>query len=352
METGKREKIIGIWLMLGVFMLMVQIFLGGVTRLTGSGLSITEWDAIMGFLPPLNPQEWHTAFEKYKQIDQFRLVNSTFTLHDFKNIFFWEYIHRLWARLMALCAFVPMIYFIIKQILKKQDIVKLLLIIALGGLAGVMGWIMVASGLEKNKVVVNPVKLMMHLLIACLIVGLTFRFALGYLYPDQQIKTKQTNLILLLLIAVFVQIGFGALVAGAGAAYNCTTFPLMHGAFIPDNLGIRQPYENFIHENNITLQFIHRMTAYSIAIFGTMVFFVCSKMQAVPQFHTSRKVMLFAIFIQIGLGVATLFFTQSKIPVFWAELHQLGAFAVMFSVIGMHYFEGKREMEVRVINNI
>ncbi len=339
METNKRERIIGIWLMIGVFMLMVQIFLGGVTRLTGSGLSITEWDAIMGFIPPLNQAEWVAAFEKYKQFDQFRLVNSTFTLADFKSIFLWEFIHRLWARFMALCAFLPMIYFIVKGILKKKDILKLLLIIALGGLAGFLGWIMVASGLEKNKVLVNPVKLMLHLLVAAFIVSLTFRFALGYLYPRNKTPLNSTrNNITGFLILIFIQISLGALVAGSKAAFSCTTFPLMHGAFIPNNLGFPTPYENFIHENNFTLQFIHRMTAYFIATVSIVLFFKFSKLPFTNTFHRSRILLLIAVFIQIGLGAATLLFTKSNIPVFWAELHQLGAFAVLFSTISLHYF--------------
>lgn len=339
METYKRERIIGIWLMIGVFMLMVQIFLGGVTRLTGSGLSITEWDAIMGFVPPLNQAEWMVAFEKYKQFDQFRLVNSTFTLADFKSIFLWEFVHRLWARFMALCAFLPMIYFIIKGILKKKDILKLLLIIALGGLAGFLGWIMVASGLEKNKVLVNPVKLMLHLLVAAFIVSLTFRFALGYLYPRNQTSLNSSRSIISgFLILIFIQISLGALVAGSKAAFSCTTFPLMHGAFIPSNLGFPTPYENFIHENNFTLQFIHRMTAYFIAIVSIVFFFKFSKLPFTNTFHRSRKILLIAVFIQIGLGAVTLLFTKSNIPVFWAELHQLGAFAVLFSTISLHYF--------------
>lgn len=339
METNKRERIIGIWLMIGVFMLMVQIFLGGVTRLTGSGLSITEWDAIMGFIPPLNQAEWVAAFEKYKQFDQFRLVNSTFTLADFKSIFLWEFVHRLWARFMALCAFLPMIYFIVKGILKKKDILKLLLIIALGGLAGFLGWIMVASGLEKNKVLVNPVKLMLHLLVAAFIVSLTFRFALGYLYPRNKTPLNSTrNNITGFLILIFIQISLGALVAGSKAAFSCTTFPLMHGAFIPNNLGFPTPYENFIHENNFTLQFIHRMTAYFIATVSIVLFFKFSKLPFTNTFHRSRILLLIAVFIQIGLGAATLLFTKSNIPVFWAELHQLGAFAVLFSTISLHYF--------------
>ncbi|QQR98806.1 MAG: COX15/CtaA family protein [Sphingobacteriales bacterium] len=338
-----REKIIGYWLMIGVFMLMVQIFLGGVTRLTGSGLSITEWNAIMGFIPPMNDTEWNTAFEQYKQIDQFKLVNSTFTLSEFKQIFFWEFTHRFWARFMALCAFIPMIYFIIRKILLPKDIGKLVLVILLGGLEGLMGWIMVASGLEKNKVLVNPVKLMGHLLIASLIVGLTYRFALGYIYPSiKQFSNKTKSILSLFIIIIFIQIGFGALVAGSKAAYNCTTFPLMNGSFIPENIGFHQPYVDFIHENNVTLQFIHRIFAYLIFSISIILFFKFSKLDYVKQFHTTRWVLLFAVFLQLFLGIMTLFFTKERIPIFWAEAHQLGAFFILLSSISMYFFATKR----------
>lgn len=349
METDKRERIIGIWLMIGVFMLIVQIFLGGVTRLTGSGLSITEWKAIMGFLPPMNHEEWMVAFEKYKQFDQYRLVNTTFTLSDFKGIFFWEFIHRQWARFMALCAFIPMIYFIIKGILKKNDILRLLLIIALGALEGLMGWIMVASGLEKNKVLVNPVKLMGHLLIASLIVGLTYRFALAYLFPQKHQSDKHyKNILIAFFCLVFIQIGFGALVAGSRAAFNCTTFPLMNGAFIPDNLGIHKPYEDFIHENNVTLQFIHRMIAYLITALSLFIFLTASKYNFIKSFHTARKFLLATVLIQIGLGITTVLQTKGQIPVLWAELHQLGAFAIFLSVISMHFFSQYKTKEIGI----
>jgi cytochrome c oxidase assembly protein subunit 15 len=339
---NNREKIIGYWLLLGVFMLMIQIFLGGVTRLTGSGLSITEWNAIMGFIPPLNEQEWNIAFEQYKKIDQFRLVNTTFELSDFKKIFFWEFTHRFWARFMALCAFIPMIYFIIKKILLPKDIGKLILIILLGALEGLMGWIMVASGLEKNKVLVNPIKLMGHLLIASLIVGLTYRFALGYIFP--YIKHNKNNIkkyITIFIILILIQIGFGALVAGSKAAYNCTTFPLMNGVYIPENIGIHQPYSDFIHENNLTLQFIHRNIAYLIFVVSLFLYFKFSKLNFITSFHTTRKVLLFAIIFQVSLGILTLLFTKENIPIFWAEAHQLGAFFVFLSSITLHFFATK-----------
>lgn len=340
---NNREKIIGYWLMLGVFMLMVQIFLGGVTRLTGSGLSITEWNAIMGFIPPLNDAEWNVAFDQYKQTDQYRLVNSTFTLSDFKKIFFWEFFHRFWARFMALCAFLPMLYFVFKKILLPKDIAKLISVILLGALEGLMGWIMVASGLEKNKVLVNPIKLMGHLLIASFIVGLTYRFALGYLYPNnKQNSNKTKTTIIVFIVCLFIQIGLGALVAGSKAAFSCTTFPLMNGSFIPENIGFLQPYSDFIHENNITIQFIHRCFAYFILLFNIYLFFKFSTIEFSKAFHNARLILIIAVFFQLFLGVMTLWFTKERIPIFWAELHQLGAFFVLLSSISLHFFAVKK----------
>ena len=175
MDEAKRKKTLGIWFIIGVGMLLGQIILGGITRLTGSGLSITEWKAILGFLPPLNEQDWNLAFIKYQQFDQFKLVNTSMTITEFKWIFFWEWFHRLWARLIALAAIIPLIYFIIKKIVFKEDIIKILIAILLGAVAGTVGWIMVQSGLKENTVLVNPVNLMSHILVATLIVAYVFR---------------------------------------------------------------------------------------------------------------------------------------------------------------------------------
>jgi cytochrome c oxidase assembly protein subunit 15 len=335
----RSNKIIGYWLMLGVGMLIVQIFLGGVTRLTGSGLSITEWKAVMGALPPMNEYDWQAAFEQYKQFDQYKLVNSTMTLPEFKYIFFWEYIHRLWARFMALCAFLPMLYFAYKKILQRQDILRIVLLIALGGLAGFVGWIMVASGLEENKVLVNPVKLMLHLLIASLIVSMTFRFALEYIYPKQPaFRSDSRKWLTAFLVLVVFQIGFGALMAGSKAAINATDWPLMNGSFFPPHVGFLQPWADHIHENNLMLQFLHRNMAYAITLF---TFFLFAKLYASgtsPEFQFTRKLLLASVLFQVCIGIMTLFFTKGKVPVFWGELHQLGAFAVLLSAIALHYF--------------
>ena len=212
MNELKRKKILGIWFIIGVGMLLGQIILGGITRLTGSGLSITEWKAILGALPPLNEQDWNTAFIKYQQFGQYKLVNTAMSLQQFKHIYFWEWFHRLWARLIAVAALFPLLYFIYKKIVFKEDIIKILIAVALGGVAGAVGWIMVQSGLKQDTVLVNPVNLMTHILVATIIVIYVLRIGLEYLYP--KIHTgydKKNRSLFTFLIIVTILSGIGEL---------------------------------------------------------------------------------------------------------------------------------------------
>ena len=148
----RSSKPVAVWLLIGVGMIMIQVLLGGITRLTGSGLSITEWKPIMGTLPPMNEQDWNTAFEKYKQIAQYKFINQHFTLGDFKQIYFWEWFHRLWARLIAVAFAIPFIVFIIQKRFKKEMIKPMLILFLMGALQGLVGWIMVQSGLENARI--------------------------------------------------------------------------------------------------------------------------------------------------------------------------------------------------------
>src|SRR5258706_1348780 len=175
---------VAIWLMIGVGMLIVQILLGGITRLSGSGLSITEWNVITGALPPLNEQQWVTEFDKYKQTPQFHLLNFDFTLSDFKFIFFWEWLHRFWARLIGLVFAVPFIIFIIRGRFKQNMIRPMVILFLLGALQGAVGWIMVASGLTGDAVYVRPTRLALHFVFALGLVVYTFWFALQLSVPD------------------------------------------------------------------------------------------------------------------------------------------------------------------------
>src|SRR6476646_8121320 len=185
MNVERSNRIIANWLCIGVGMLIVQVLLGGITRLTGSGLSITEWDPIMGAIPPLNEQQWQQAFRGYQQIAQYKYLNNNFTLGDFKFIFFWEWFHRLWARLMGLVFLVPFIYFLVKGYFKKWMIPPLIMVFVLGGLQGVIGWIMVKSGLNDENLYVSHFRLAIHFIAAMLLIAYTLIFGLSLIMPPK-----------------------------------------------------------------------------------------------------------------------------------------------------------------------
>lgn len=339
MDEAKRKKILGLWFIIGVGMLLGQIIIGGITRLTGSGLSITEWKAILGVLPPLNEQDWTLAFIKYQQFGQYKLVNTSMTLSEFKWIFFWEWFHRLWARITALAAIIPLIFFIYKKIVFKEDILKILIAIALGGVAGTLGWIMVKSGLKENTVLVNPVNLMSHILVATIIVGYVLRIGLEYLYPKEHAPFDRKNRVwfLILIILVFIQIGLGALVAGSKAALVCTTFPLMNGHYFPTEINFSIA-ENYAFSVKLLIQFVHRNLAYFVFFFVIVLFFKTKNVSAKFQFHRTRWLLLGMVILQVLLGVLTIMYSQGKVPVALGVLHQLGAFLLLIFSIEGHYF--------------
>ena len=334
MDEAKRKKILGIWFIIGVGMLLGQIILGGITRLTGSGLSITEWKAILGFLPPMNEQDWNTAFTKYQQFGQYKLLNTTMTLSEFKQIYFWEWFHRLWARLIAVAAVLPLMYFIYKKIVFKEDIIKILIAIALGAVAGTVGWIMVQSGLNQNSILVNPVNLMSHILVATIIVTYVLRVGLEYLYPKQHSSFDKQKRILftVLILLVFMQIAVGSLVAGSKAALVCTSWPLMNGFYFPKYFGIEET------DTKLLLQFIHRNIGYLIFFYVIFIFFFTKKTSAQFQFHRTRWFLLIMIMLQVVLGILTLLFSHGKVPVILGVCHQLGAFLMLIFSIEGHYF--------------
>src|SRR5687767_844565 len=170
----RSSRPVAIWLLIGVSMLIVQILLGGITRLTGSGLSITEWDVITGALPPMNEQQWLTEFNKYKATPQYRLLNSDFTLSNFKFIFFWEWFHRLWGRLIGVVFFIPFVIFLVQRRFRADMIRPLMILFLLGALQGAVGWIMVASGLTGDAVYVRPTRLALHFVFALVLLFYTF----------------------------------------------------------------------------------------------------------------------------------------------------------------------------------
>jgi cytochrome c oxidase assembly protein subunit 15 len=287
----------------------------------------------------MNISEWNEAFEKYKQFDQYKLVNTSMTLSDFKWIFFWEWFHRLWARLIGFAAVIPLLYFMYKKIVVREDIIKIIIAIVLGAVAGTVGWIMVKSGLKENTVLVNPVNLMSHILVATLIVMYVFRTALEYLYPKEKTgyDASTRKYFTFLILLVVIQIGIGALVAGSKAALVCTTFPLMNGHYYPQEIDFSIA-DNYAFSAKLLFQFIHRNIAYFIFFYVVVVFFKTRNTAARIHFHRARWFLLTMVLIQLTLGILTLIYSKGEIPVTLGVLHQLGAFLLLIFAIEGHYF--------------
>jgi cytochrome c oxidase assembly protein subunit 15 len=225
MPLQRSSKPIATWLLIGVGIIIIQILLGGITRLTGSGLSITEWNVVTGTLPPLNEHQWLAEFEKYKQTPQFQYLNYDFTISDFKFIFFWEWFHRFWARLMGVVFAVPFIIFLIQKRFKAEMIKPLIILFLLGALQGAIGWIMVASGLDGDAIYVKPTRLALHFVFALGLLCYTLWFAMQLLVPSGKkiINWSLKKFILIIIAILVIQLIFGGLMAGYKAATAAPT---------------------------------------------------------------------------------------------------------------------------------
>lgn len=340
-QTSSSTKAVSNWLLFGVFMLIVQILLGGITRLTGSGLSITEWDVVTGALPPLNQTQWLQEFDKYKITPQYKLLNTDFTLSNFKFIFFWEWFHRLWARLMGMVFAVGFVYFLLRKSFSKEMIKPLMVLFLIGALQGAVGWIMVASGLTGDAVYVKPTRLAMHFILAMGLLSYTFWFALQLKVKKEQITIHKPvfNFTLIILVLIVVQLLFGALMAGHKAATAATTWPTINDEWIPKALFKDKPFLiNFV-ENKITIHFVHRGLAYllSVLIIGWFVF--SAKVKGSVLFHATRIIPLGLVFIQLFLGIFSVLSAVRIVPNKWghfewiAQAHQLTGMCLLLSFV-------------------
>ena len=243
-----------------------MVVIGGITRLTGSGLSITEWKIVTGTLPPLSEEAWQKEFDGYKQIPQYKLINSDFTLSDFKQIYFWEYLHRLIGRIIGMVFLIPFLWLIIKNKLPEGFIKKGLILLGLGGFQGVLGWFMVKSGLSEN-VHVSHYRLAAHLISAFTVFGFTFWYALEITPPPAPSPKERgkhhllRKISIILLSIVILQIIYGAFVAGLKAGYGYPTWPKMGDEWISGDITALTPiWTNFL-EGHAGVQFIHRYLA-------------------------------------------------------------------------------------------
>ncbi len=304
-----------------------MIVVGGITRLTHSGLSIVEWQPLIGAIPPLSDADWNALFEKYKQTPEYRHVNAGMALEGFKGIFWWEYLHRLLGRLIGVAFLVPYLWFLARGAIRGSLAWKLAVIFVLGGLQGAMGWYMVKSGLVEDPRV-SHFRLTAHLGLAFIILAAMLWVALGLVQPrlraagDRMAKGLAHGVVFL----VFLMVLSGGLVAGlrAGKAYN--TFPLMNGHWIPPEILQLEPWWKNIFWNIATVQFDHRLIAWLLAFFVPLLWWRCRNTEA----KLAASVLLALLVLQVVLGISTLLLA---VPVVLGVAHQGVASLVLCAAI-------------------
>ena len=337
-KDNYKKKAVAYWLVAGVIMIVVQTLLGGVTRLTGSGLSITKWNPLFGILPPLNAKQWEDAFNGYKQIGQFKYMNSSYTLADFKSIFFWEWLHRFWARMLGIVFAAGFVFFLVKKYFDKQMIRPFIILFLLGALQGLIGWVMVASGLNDSHLYVDHIKLALHFVSAMILACYTLWFALQLLVPGEQRITdrKLNNYTLAIIILLFVQLTYGAFMAGLKAAMTAPTWPTINGMWLPDNL----TNNSFIYDK-INVHFIHRGMAY--ILLAALCFWFIRAMRTARDknslLNSTMRWPFVLVLAQVTLGIITVLCAPMTVPgkfgtfEILAELHQLVAMFLLMSLV-------------------
>lgn len=345
LESNRRA--IRIWLGVVLLTLFCLVLVGGATRLTDSGLSITEWKPIHGVVPPLSAQEWDEEFALYQRIPEYEQVNKGMTVEQFKTIFWWEWGHRLLARSIGLVFALPLLYFWVSGRIERRVKLPLLGLLALGGFQGFIGWWMVSSGLAE-RVDVSQYRLATHLVIACLIFSgcVWIMRALAPHSDDPVPSAAAHKLAATLAVLALFQIYLGALVAGldAGLAYN--TWPLMDGALVPSDLFVQSPAWLNLFENAKTVQFVHRIGAYVLFAAALWHMIQCLR-QGPGTTHARRSVVLFALItLQAALGISTLVL---QVPLHAALAHQGGALVVLgFAVAHWRGFLGAYPSEIAI----
>lgn len=325
------NKYVGYWLLLGVIMIFIQILIGGVTRLTGSGLSITKWEIVTGTIPPLNAQEWKTEFELYQDTPQYQMINKGMSLEEFKFIYFWEYFHRLWARIMGLVFLFPFFYFLITKRLNSLLKRRLLLVFLLAATVASFGWIMVASGLIERPWV-SAYKLSIHLSLAVITLVYLFSVYLKEFYPEK-IKVKRSFFYRLLVpvgLLLFIQLFLGGIMSGVKAALVYPTWPDLHGEYLPSILleSANWSLFNFVNYDKgiffpALVQVLHRVNGYLLFAFGLIFLINIFKDESLRNLRVKGIIWFAVLLLQIVLGIAVLLNSIGVIPAGIGVLHQV-----------------------------
>ena len=320
-------------------MVLVQILLGGITRLTGSGLSITEWKPLMGAFPPLNHTEWTHSFEQYQQIAQFKKINSQFTLADYQGLYFWEWLHREWARLMGLIFIVPFFIFLWQGKFNGSLGWQLAGLFLLGAVQGLAGWIMVQSGLNDTDVAVSHIRLAIHFCLALLLLVYLFWMFLklradkkpGYATGLFQLLTR------LIILLLGLQVIYGAFMAGTHAALYAPTWPDINGAFFISSPGIAGNFLHRITYDPFLIQFIHRLLAYLLSGLFFVFFLYIRRLPAHSPLIRSGNYPLLLFIIQVSLGIACLLNSGTPLFIWLAVIHQLNGILLLLSMGNIFY---------------
>jgi len=327
----RANRAIAIWLFACAAMVFAMVVIGGITRLTGSGLSMVEWRPVYGFLPPLSAEAWQRVFELYRATPQYLEVNAGMTVEAFRGIFWWEYFHRLWGRIIGLVFFLPFLWFLIRGRVRGLLALKLFGIFLLGGAQGALGWYMVKSGLVDIPEV-SQYRLAAHFFMAFLIYGLLIWTALSLLYPERNAigdarhhRIRQLAIAALALVAITVV--SGAFVAGTDAGFIFNTFPLMDGRIIPPGY-FEDLWASF--EDLATIQFNHRVLA--LVTFATVicVWWQSRWLALIPRARRAANVLFIAAVGQVAIGITTLLMV---VPVYMGATHQAGALVLFTATI-------------------
>lgn len=326
LPPSSHDKSIALWLLLCCAAIFAMVVLGGVTRLTGSGLSMVTWEPIVGTVPPLNEAQWEETFQAYQQFPEFQYKNSAMSLEEFKGIFWFEYAHRLLGRLIGVIFFIPMLYFLARGRISRHLKPKLIVLFALGGLQGLLGWYMVKSGLA-NDPHVSQYRLTAHLGAAFVIYAFIFWTAMDLLFPGSKpgalAAARHLGRFSLVITAlVFATVLAGGFVAGLKAGFIYNTFPLMDGRWIPEGVLALEPVWRNFFDNAVTVQFDHRLLA-TVVFVMILSFWLIARCTTLPAHARIGIHLLLAVMVlQIVLGISTLLL---EVPIPLAATHQAGA---------------------------
>lgn len=334
--TRPRPNAIANWLLAVAALVFAMVVVGGITRLTESGLSITEWKPVSGTIPPLDETAWQAAFAKYQKIPEYQLINKGMTLAQFKFIYFWEFIHRLLGRLIGLAFAAPLVWFAIRRAIPEGYGWRLSALLALGGLQGAIGWWMVASGLVDRPDVAHE-RLAIHLVTALILLAALVWTALDLRALGQgrrRVEGRPRRWIVPFTVLLFVQFVLGAFVAGLDAGRMFNTWPLMNGAWFPRGIGERSPVWSNAVDNPIAVQFLHRWTAVAVALAALAVAAVLFRAGA----KTIATALEVVVLVQFLLGVLTLL---HAVPVALGIAHQaVGTLLLVVTVVAAHWSTG------------